>query len=407
MNTLSFHSNKVSDYENGKILIEDFRFYQHELIEYFLSTIVEYISNKNNNFLSVSKIVKKECVVYSGLQNNELDLYSVFVFIDGVEHLFFKIYMPRLIYNNFYILNGHYYVPLFYIIDKPIIIKENSINLSSLFSSITLNIKEEMVTFIGHNIVLNNFIQLFLKNDQSNVVNDIYNRLSIKNMPERDLILYFNNIFNKTFSDIDSIINHIEMLFFDEYTKYLYSSCYSDNDIEICSIKEIVKLSLSMFFTGKRFNFIDLNTKRLCFIELLLAPLFKKAANIAYQSSKGYKPIEIKVDQYIITKNFLKSSEKNSKKPKNQKEIGSFAGLSGKTLYDLVNLYSSILIHKCSFVKPGMNSPPPEIKNVHFTHFGKICPITVSSQDPGKTLSIIPETLVDIFGQFQNLEEGH
>jgi len=51
-----------------------------------------------------------------------------------------------------------------------------------------------------------------------------------------------------------------------------------------------------------------------------------------------------------------------------------------------------------------MNSPPPSIADIHKTHLGKICPITVSSIKPGEMISIIPETYLDIYGQFCDLE---
>jgi hypothetical protein len=400
VNKLVKQVNKFSNFEDGKILIEDFRWYQQQMIDYFLKVVVEYISNKNNNYLTLNRIDHEEIFAYSGLSNNEIDRYSVYVDNPkGETKQFFRLYFPRLIYRNFYVLNGHYYVPLFYIIDKPITIKENSINLNSLFSSITLNIKDGIAVFTGTNLVLNKFVGLFIFNDNSPEADEIKDKLVIKNT-EKELVDYFNTVF-KLNTDVKGIKNYIELLFFDEYTRYLYSTCYFNDSIEVNNLSDIIKISLIKFFSGKIFNFIDLNNKRICFIELLLAPIFKRAASIAYLAKKGFLADELKIDQNIILKNFLKSSD--NKKSKNKSEM-SFNGLSGKTLYDLVNLYSSILIHKCSFVKPGMKSPPPSIADIHKTHFGKICPITVSSIKPGETVSIVPETYVDMFGQFLDLE---
>jgi hypothetical protein len=403
LNTLRKDSKKISNYDEGKILVEDFRYYQHAFIEYFLETTIKYISNKHNSYLTLNKIVVDDIFNYSGLSNNELTRYTVYTDVVGKEtKVFFRLYIPKLIYNNYYILNSHHYVPLFYIIDKPIVIKENSINLSSLFSSITLNVKNNMCTFTGQNLDLQKFVLLFLYEDDSLESKEIKIHLGITKLPEKEIIKYFNNVFSIKFIDLESIKIHIEDFFFDEYTRYLYSSCYSNDDIEVSNLSDIIKLALNMFINDKTFNFINLKNKRLCFIELLLAPLFKKAANIAYQAKKGYPTDVILIDQYAILKNFLKSSEKK-KLNSNKIDKGAFNGLSGKTLYDLVNLYSSLLVHKASFVKPGMKSPPPSIADVHPTHFGKICPITVSNIKPGEMVSIIPETYLDIYGQFLNL----
>jgi hypothetical protein len=78
-------------------------------------------------------------------------------------------------------------------------------------------------------------------------------------------------------------------------------------------------------------------------------------------------------------------------------------GLSGNYLYDTKNLYSSILINKCSFITPGMSMPPNEVKHLHKTHFGKICPITISAQTPGETISLIPDIQFDEFGIISNI----
>ena len=400
MNTLQKTNNKVSDFENNRILVEDFRYYQQNMVEYFLRIIVEYISNKNNNYLKVESIVHNEVFTYSGIYQNEIDRFIVNIEKkDGEIKQFFSVYIPRLISNNYYILNGNYYVPLFYIIDKPITIKENSISLNSLFNSITINIKLNIVIFTGTNFIFNNFIGLFLHNDISDEANSIRSRFGI-NIDKDNLLIYFNKCFNIKGICLDDIINHIEILFFDEYTKSLYSNCYFNED---SNLTDIIKISIIKFLSGKIFNFIDLRNKRICHIELLLAPLFKKAANIAYQAKKGYPTDELRIDQYAVLKNFLKSS--GVKKKVKSKKDQSFHGLSGKTLYDLVNLQSSLLIHKASFIKPGMNTAPSSVANIHQTHFGKICPITISSIKPGETISIIPETYVDVFGQFLDLEE--
>lgn len=400
MNKLIKQVSKFSNFEEGRILIEDFRYYQQQMIDYFLQVVVDYISNKNKNYLTLNRIDHEEIFAYSGLSNNEVDRYSVWVDNKkGETKQFFRLYFPRLMYRNFYVLNGHHYVPLFYIIDKPITVKENSVNLNSLFSSITFNIKDHMAIFTGTNLDLNKFVGLFIIDDTSPEADEIKDKLGIKTT-EKELVDYFNIVF-KLNTDIEGIKEHIEILFFDEYTRYLYSTCYFNDSIQINNLSDIIKISLIKFFSGKTFNFIDLNNKRICFIELLLAPLFKKAASVAYQAKKGHLADILMIDQNTVLKNFLKSSD--NKKSKNKSEL-SFNGLSGKTLYDLVNLYSSILIHKCSFVKPGMKSPPPSIADIHKTHLGKICPITVSSIKPGETVSIVPETYVDMFGQFLNLE---
>ena len=401
MNTLTKKNPLESDFDNGKILIEDFRFYQHMMIEYFLEIIVNHISSMNPKHMTFDHIETEEVITYSGLLNNEITKYIIFIKVGNEIKEFFRVYIPKLIYHNFYYLNGNYYVPLFYIIDKPIIIKENSINLASLFNSITINFKSNMCIFTGRNIDLEMFISGFLfDSEDDDAIKLIGNNINIVNDPKL-ITNYFSKVLKIKFKDILDFRSYAEMKFFDEYTKGLYDTCYSDSEhINISTLSDIIKISLESYFSGKIFNFINLKNKRISFIELLLTPLFMKAANIANQVKNGFAIDKLAVDPYVLIKNFHKN---DGKKPNSGANFTSFHGLSGKTLYDLVNLYSSLLVHKCSFVKPGMKSPPKSIQNIHDSHFGKICPITVSSINPGEMLSIIPEIFVDPYGQFLDL----
>lgn len=396
---------KQSSYEDNKILIEDFRYYQHLLIEYFIKTVVNYISEKNNNFLTFDSLDIKEIFTYDGLYQSELEHYIVNIINNTTKEkkVFFRFNFPKLIDKNFYILNGHYYAPLLYLLDKPMSIKENSITLTSLFSSLTLYIKNRMVIFGGNNIPLDIFCELFMNKDDDEDTNKIRNVLGFNKIPEIKIVNYFNNILSIKAKKDDEIISHIERFFFDEYTKYLYTSCYfgEREDLDI-TLKDIIKYSVLRFIDNNHFNFIDLNNKRLIFIELLLSPILQKAATAAHQAKRGFKNDELSFAHDSIIKNFQKSQEK--KKSSMKKDIGGFHGLSGKNLYDIVNLYSGIIIHKCSFIKPGMSHPPTSVNNIDKTHFEKICPITVSSTNVGETVSIVPETYVDIFGQFLDLK---
>ena len=66
----------------------------------------------------------------------------------------------------------------------------------------------------------------------------------------------------------------------------------------------------------------------------------------------------------------------------------------------LVNFYSGIQTHKASFMNPNSEKPPREISAVHKSHFGRICPITISAKKPGESVSIVPSTKVNKYGLF-------
>ena len=138
-------------------------------------------------------------------------------------------------------------------------------------------------------------------------------------------------------------------------------------------------------------EYIDLDYKRLVFVELLLSPLFKRIGNIAAQAARGFYPDEVKIDHLQILKHFLTSPDKKKK--------GS-EGMSGNYLYDTVNLMSGMLMHKVSMINPGSKNPPSTISDTHISHYKRVCPISVSNQKPGEVVSILPTTKFDYCGQF-------
>lgn len=389
--------NRLKDNSNGEFLtIDTFREYQYGLIDNFLGLIVEYISKQNNNYLElISKSIKPK-LAYQSIFNTNLNQVEVNIrnknLKEQTSKLFFKLLVPRLIDRCFFIINGNYYIPSLYILDKPIVIKKKSIKLYSLFNSISISLSHDITTFTRANIPLQYMFGLFLETPEEL---DLYRQLSsiykIKFKPKQDsdVLNYFgNNIGRYTREDI---IEFFENLFFDDYTKYLYKTCYPGTFDDNMSLKNILITSLKMRINGEIPNYIDLEHKRLVFIELLMSPLFKRVGSLAAQAARGFFPDELKIDHLQIQKHFLTSPDKKKK--------GS-EGLSGNYLYDTVNLMSGMLTHKVSMINPGSANPPSTISDIHPTHFKRICPISVSNQKPGEVISVLPTTKFDYSGQF-------
>ncbi|MDX1702120.1 MAG: hypothetical protein R3250_15955, partial [Melioribacteraceae bacterium] len=327
--------NRLKENGNGEFLtIDTFREYQYGLIDNFLGLIVEYISKQNNNYLElVSKSIKPK-LAYQSIFNTNLNQVEVNIrnknLKEQTSKMFFKLLIPRLIDRCFFIINGNYYIPSLYILDKPIVIKKKSIKLYSLFNSISISLSHDITTFTRANIPLQYMFGLFLETPEEL---DLYRQLSsiykIKFKPkqESDVLNYFgNNIGRYTREDI---IKFFENLFFDDYTKYLYKMCYPGSFDDNMTLKNILITSLKMRINGEIPNYIDLEHKRLVFIELLMSPLFKRVGSLAAQAARGFFPDELKIDHLQIQKHFLTSPDKKKK--------GS-EGLSGNYLYDTVNL---------------------------------------------------------------------
>ena len=372
-------SEKVTD---GEFTISNFRSSQYNLIEYFMQTSIEYIAKQNKNYMSVDKISIYNIPTYIGINYSLLTQINIDVNISGSKRTFTKFLIPTLVDDNFFILNENYYVPTIYILDKPIVIKKKSIKLSSTFNSIT--IYDKLITFMGINIPAMYFLDMFLSNDnpeEAKLKTDFLTTFGIKSAAtsENDVLTYFGNIF-KCDPHRSIIKDRFHTIFFDDYTKILYQQCYNLTEDKL-TITNLLKIALYLKMNMKDDSFIDLSQKRLVFIEILLWPFFKRIASIASQASRGFVITEMNMDQMELIKNF-------------------YINLHNKFIYDNVNAFDTMISHKTHLLSPNAENAPGVIANLHSSHFKKLCPISVSSQNPGETVYTIAEAKVDIFGQF-------
>ena len=372
--------------ESDYLTIGSFRTAQYSLIRYFMNLCVEYISKQNKNYLTLQKVNITDIPTYNGIHNSALTqvvIETSFNTAKGIDcKPLIKFLIPTLIDNCFFILNGNYFVPTLYIMDKPIVIKKKSVKLSSTFNSIT--IYDKLITFMGNNMPVMYFLNIFLSDAipaQAAVKQDFIQIFKIVSNPitEKDLLSYFSNLFN---CDPDRAIiqKHFHDIFFDDYTKLLYQQCYKLEEIDM-NIQSVLKIVVELSKIIDENTFIDLDQKRLVFLETLLWPVFKRIAQTATKTSRGYYVTEIAMDQMELIKNFNIT-------------------LHGKFMYDNVNAYDTMLQHKACMLSPNAEQAPGMIANLHPTHFKRICPISVSSQNPGETLHIISEAKLDYFGQF-------
>ena len=188
-----------------------------------------------------------------------------------------------------------------------------------------------------------------------------------------------------------AIIEKFQTLFFDSYTYALYNKCYDFNKPDGFTLVDVIRQTLVNSLCPMK-SFTDLTNKRVIFLEMLLTPFITRIASLCTEISKGNYKTEMKIDKLFIIKYFLKGKGTNL--------TNTSTGMSGKYLYDTKNLYSGILVNKCTFIHPNMKMPPTEVKHLHESHYRKICPITISAQTPGETISLISDTKLDEFGLF-------
>jgi len=361
--------------ESKLIDIVNFRKYQYTLLPNFIELFINYISSQNNNYLKCSKIEISPLINYKNFSSSELTTIAVYVNESKQEKLFFKIFIPSLVEDNFFFLNGNYYIPVIYLLDKPIIEKNKSTKIYALFNSLTIFYKNKVVSFCGVNIPFKLFFSLLYYKDTT--IDDLIKKKIgyIEYETKENTLNYFNKNIRR--NSINKIINYFNKLMFDDYTYNLYKTSYNMNKVNLLSV---IKKALSK---ENDKNFVDLTEKRFVFMELILAPIIKKVASVANLAIKGFKNDIIKTDFFEIVKHFQTK-------------------LKGNFLYNSSNLLSCSQIFKASMISPFVKQSP-NLSSLHNTHFKTICPITVSSDNPGEIISITSSTKVDTFGYIKTL----
>lgn len=382
MNTIKRVIN-VDDYN-----ILSYRKYQYSLLNDFIFNGLNYLNEFGFEYNDLES-VNKTFYFYKTQWFYDLSFFKIFNKRD-MKNPVVSMIIPRLLYDNLFLLNGVYYVPTLYIVDYPIVIKKNSIILKSTYCPITIFFKksENRIIFFRKNIPIYRFLKLIYDTDYE--VKNICDQLEIQYIKESNSIELLASYFN-LIPEKEIVLNFFNKLFFDQWTKDLYHKIYGINDY---NLKTIIPRFINQFISKEKNSFINLNYKRLTFIEILL---------------QNYsKAIYILLNSRIIGDNIV------SKIPVKSDCIIStfFNHMSGENYFDSSNSFVDLLTLKATFKTPKSKTRKikshnddflPDISSIHKTHKNKICPVTISNKSPGLSISLIPEQNVDLkFGLFEN-----
>lgn len=368
--------------DRNKCNILEFREYQYGLISELIRTCFKYLETHGFTY---DKLKYKEEVIDDFAYCSKNHYSTMILNIDvgfwkegdkGIkEKKFLNLTIPKLIDGQFFRLNGTHYIPQFYIADEPITLKKNSISLYSLFNPMTIYEGDGRVIFLGNNIPIDRFFNLYY---DVNIPKDKeileYFGIDCKSIePMATSLQNLSNIFNIP-PNKEEIKKKVDLLFFDDWTSELYQEYYGIDNDKI-NMKSILDKSYDRSTNNIDGSFIDIRNKRLVFIEYLLAPLFKSVTaavnRMVVGSPHDLKYLNIKLGD--IVSYFFNELKKANR-------------------YDTVNGFSGILNLKGNFRNPkGGDELPPEVSNIHPTFKGKICPITVSNTAPGESITFIPE----------------
>ena len=352
--------------DKSKCNILDFREYQYSLIPELINLCFSYMETHGFTYdKNKAAIEVIDDISYNSKHHFATVIIKSKIGDNAKNSTFFEICIPKLIEGQIFILNGARYCPQFYIADAPIVVKENSISLYSLFSPITIYIPENRVIFLGNNIPISRFLKLYYSDDE---IDNLNFKIDNTSESEEFILQSFSNILNIPPNKND-IKNKINKLFFDDWSLNLYKEYYGLGDN--IDIKDL--LDLSNLISMEEVSFIDLKFKRLVFIEYLLAPLFKAvsgAVNKLVLENINPKFLNIKISDLIT--NFYSTLKSSNR-------ISSTVG------FPVYNL-------KASFANPkGTDRLPKEVNSIHENFFKRICLVNISNSDPGKICSLIPE----------------
>lgn len=315
---------------------------------------------------------------YHDISHYSADLLTIKLFPNLTDY-FLYCYIPVLVEETFFKLNGNYFIPLLYIADEPIVKKPKSSSVYSLFHPLTLYFDDNRVTFMKDNYELVDFIQLIIHDWNNNDIAQL-ERLGFNFDPNKDKEIY--DLFSKKLKckanpiDIKMVINK---LIFDNWTYELYETYYGLAP----SIDMIIKIIFDKQMEDDNISFSNLFNKRLTFIEPLMRIFFKQVSFITSQLMNGKKVHSLMLPKNAFTKHF-------------------FVGLNSQSFYDTVNGFSSIISHKATFKSPSAKSDlPSSISELHESHKFRICSNTISNINPGEVVSLVSDQNIDMrFGIF-------
>jgi len=356
-----------------------FRSFQYSLIEDIFKIGLNYLI-KHGLKTSIEPIIENiPNASYDSYKQTRANYWKIQIH-QKKEKKFMSLIVPELVFDNFFIIYGSKYIPSLYITDEPIVIKEQSVGLYSLFCPVTMYFKNRRVILLGNNIPLRRFFQLLFDDKQTQEYLDMLDIQNSKLEDRSQVIDYFASMFNIKKCP-NEIIKKLNSLIFDEFTYELYHKFYGI----IPNFENVIKLTIDSYLNKNNEDFINLQKKRLVFMEILFKPYFKSISS-AVKSLINNKHVDfLNINDDEIIKKFIKP-------------------LGMTYQFNIVNGYSTLITHKASYKNPyGKKILPLCVASIHPTYKNRICPTTISNTDPGVTVSLVPNQNIDFkFGIFSN-----
>ncbi len=305
-----------------------------------------------------------------------------------------SVLIPRLMYDNFFTLNGSHYVPLLFLEKAPIDrilnleAKKNKIfiNLNAVYN-FTFDFQKKTVQFRSKVISLNIFLKIMFVNDHDYLVELIdlgliedssFTKEEYKKFVKNFLDFYKWEYFNDNDIEISEWMDEFFLL---DYYRNIFIDYYG-----IDTLNGIIKKVIELYVTDEDIDMATLSNRRVVLVEYLIRPLFEIYTRLLYgvvdKKSQNFLP---SINEYAVI-------------------TSGFNGLLHRgQLYDISNPYPLPLINKVSqdiqIIKAGRL--PKSWQRNDKSGFGVICPISVSPQNMGTNLVFTSSAQINKLGRLK------
>lgn len=372
------------------LLIKDFRKHDFEKIKTLTDNMYNNIKLIEPEFNFNIKLEHQTSPYLEDNANYYNRLTIVQKYLDQENTL--SVLIPRLMYDNFFILNGSSYVPLLFLEKAPIDrILNDEVNKNKIFINInavynfTFDFQRKMVQFRSKLISLDIFLRIMFQHDKDYLIElmdlDLISKTTYAKDEYKKFVKNFLDFYKwEHFNDID-IVGWMDKYFLLDYYRSLFMDYYN-----IDNLNDIIKMVINLYVNDVDIDMASLSNRRVVLTEYLIKPLFEIYVRLLYgivdKKTQNFLPT---INEYAVL-------------------TTGFNGLLHRgQLYDISNPYPLPLINKVSqdiqIIKNGRL--PKSWQRNDKSGFGVICPISVSPQNMGTNLIFTSNTQINKLGRLQ------
>jgi len=388
MNTITF--NKKQDEYDDWMTIKDFRKWDFKKIESLLDNMYKNIQLLDPEFKYNIKLENQSSPYLEDGTTYYKKLSIEQEYTDQNNTL--STLIPRLMQDNFFIMNGSYYVPLLFLEKAPIdriLDHENNknkifINLNAVYN-FTFDFQKKVVQFRSKLISMDIFFRILFANDKDYLVElldlDIITKTTYTKEEYKKFVKSFLDFYKWEYFNDKDLLSWMDNFLLLDYYREIFIDYYG-----IDNFGDILKEIIHLYVMDEPIDMATLSNRRIVLIEYLIRPLFEIYVRLLYGI------IDKKTQNFLPTINEFAVITTG------------FNGLLHRgQLYDISNPYPLPLINKVSqdiqIIKQGRL--PKSWQRNDISGFGVICPISVSPQNMASNLVFTSSAKINKLGRLK------